>query len=300
MSITAFDPGYVPSPGERPIHARPFGVAAALMIGGGALLVLLASLAFAGKRAGTELITAAADESQAPSIPKLSTKAETGSAGDFKQYAAFDLIAPEFGKEKKSLTSRPLETAGSREDSVTIGQFAANEPYMRLDIRQTAGEKLGSADFFLDITRHATDAGLSVVGRIGKPSPLVTRFGAFEAADIHLIDAAPKGEGERACLAMRLVNSSAYIQISGFACGSAAKPLDRRAMGCIMNRLEYKSNGENKSLDQFFLNAELERGKGCADGGIPADASKSSWLDAHSIAPAAKSDAPAGKHKKKH
>jgi hypothetical protein len=299
MSVTAFDQRYVPSPGGRPIHARPFGVLAALMMGGAAVLVLLASLMMGGKGSVDQPQTAAAEPQAAP-VPKISTQAETAAAGLVKQYAAFDLSAPEFAKEKKALSSRVLEGSDSREDSLTIGQFASNGPYMRLDIRQTAGEKLGSPDFFLDMTRHGSDAGLSVVGRIGQPSPLVTRFGSFEAADIRLTDsAAGKGAGERACLAVRLVNTKAYIQISGLACGAAAKPLDRRAMGCILDRLEYQPNGENKSLDQFFLNAELERGKGCADAGQTPTASKSSWLDAHSMAPPVKSDASPAKHKKK-
>jgi hypothetical protein len=297
MSVTAFDQNYIPQPGERPIYARPLGSIAATMIGAVALVVLGASLLFVGKRPAVEKL--AAVEPRPLPVPTAYTPAPALDAagsigGTVKQYANFDLSAPEFAREKKVYATRQLDQGAGREDSLTLGQFAQGGPFMRLDIRQTAGEKLGNSDFFLDITQHATQSGLSVP-RIGQPGPLASRFGAFEAADIRLSQLAADGPAsERGCLAMRLIDARLSLEIAGFACGSAAKPIDRSAMGCIIDRLDYLSNGVNKALDQFFLNAELERGKGCAGVGAMTPtatkaASKSSWLDPQAITPALKS-----------
>jgi hypothetical protein len=298
MSVTAFDQDYIPQPGERPIYARPLGSIAATMIGAVALVVLGASLLSVGKRpavaklAAVELRPLPVPTAHAPS-PALDVTGSIG--GVVKQFANFDLSAPEFAKEKKSYATRQLDQGAGREDSLTLGQFAQGGAFMRLDIRQTAGEKLGNSDFFLDIAQHATQTGLSVA-RIGQPGPLVSRFGAFETADIRLSPSASDGPAsERGCLAMRLVDARLSLEIAGFACGPAAKPIDRRAMGCILDRLDYLSNGVNKALDQFFLNAELERGKGCAGAGAMTPTatkavSKSSWLDPQAIAPALKSE----------
>jgi len=301
MSVTAFDQDYIPLPGERPIYARQLGSLAATMIGAAALVVLGASLLFVGKRPAVE--EQAAIEPRPLPVPTARALAPALGVtepigGAVKQYANFDMSAPEFAKEKKAYATRQFDQGAGREDSLTLGQFAQGGPFMRLDIRQTAGEKLGNSDFFLDITQHVTQTGLSVA-RIGQPGPLASRFGAFETADIRLSRPASDGPAsERGCLAMRLVDARLSLEIAGFACGSAAKPIDRSAMGCILDRLDYLSNGENKALDQFFLNAELERGKGCAGAGAMTPtatkaASKSSWLDPRAIAPALKSTPPA-------
>ncbi len=85
------------------------------------------------------------------------------------------------------------------------------------------------------------------------------------------------------------------------ACGAPAKPLDRRALGCILDRLDYVPNGENAAFDQFFQAAEQERGTGCAGAGaVPStNAEKNSWLDAHAMPPALKAEPAPPKHVKR-
>jgi len=290
MSFTAFDQPYALRPGTRQIDARPRGALAATMIGGGALFILLVSLLF-GARAPVEDASplAAADTPKTAAasagggaISALNSGSGAGSGAMSKKFASFDLSAPEFAKEPKSFTERLLDTTGGREESVIIGQFAPAGPFMRLDLVLSGGEKIANSDFFLDMTRHATQAGLSAT-RIGQPSPLVTRFGNFEVADIKLTH---DGGEERACLAARFLNGKAPLEMAGLVCGVAARPIDRRTLGCILDRLDYLSNGENKAMDEFFLTAELDRGKGCAGGAaMTPTAAKSSWLDGHAIAP---------------
>ncbi len=294
MSVTGFDQQYILKPGARPLYARPLGNLAAAMIGVAALVFLGASLVLTGDRPPAE----AQNDSEALQALAATAATPAEGASPVKQYAAFDLSAPEFAKEKRSFSSRQLD-GGQREDSLALGQFAAGEPYMRLDIRQSGGEKRGLPDFFLDLTRHAAQAGLSVA-KIGQPTALPTRFGAFEVADIRLSQTASEGAPtERACLAMRLAGAKQPVEIAGLACGAPARPLDRRALGCILDRLDYTPNGDNKTLDGFFLAAEQERGKGCGGTALSPNAAKSSWLDAHSTMPALKSEASPPKHTRK-
>lgn len=313
MSANPFDLEYLPRPGERPIHARSRGSLAATMIGAASVIFLGASLLFVGKRPADDAQAALAPQPlPVPTAHAHAPDDVTGSiGGGGKQNANFDLSSPEFAKEKKSYSARALDQGAGREDSLTLGQFAQGGPYLRLDIRQTSGGKLGSSDFYLDIANHATQAGLSVA-RIGQPGPLVSRFGAFEAADAKL---SQQASGERACFVMRLIDPRQSLEIAGLACGTAANPLDRRAMGCVVDRLDYLSNGVNKPLDQFFLNAELERGKGCAGAGAKTPTAststttptasrseaKSVRLEPRAITPALKSasTAPPVKRKKK-
>jgi hypothetical protein len=297
MSVSGFDRDYVVQPDARPLYARPAGNLAAAMIGVVALLVLGVALIFVKPQPTIEASAANAGQGASADIAQ-----PPGPAVNAKQIAAFDLATPEFVKEKTTLATRRLDGTGGREDNLTLGEFAFGGPYLRLDIRQTSADKRGNPDFFLDITRHAAQAGLAV-GKIGQPSPLASRFGSFETADIRLSQptTGESASPERACLALRLMAGKQPVEIAGVVCGAPAKPIDRRALGCILDRLDYRPNGENVALDQFFLAAEQERGKICGGAGavLSPSAAKSSWLDAHSAPPALKTEPLAPKHTKK-
>ncbi len=297
MSVSGFDRDYAVRPGARPLYARPTGNLAAAMIGVVAVMVLGVAAIFVKPQPTVE---ASADNGGRNDSGDIARAPGPGPAA--KQNAAFDLTAPEFAKETKALSTRRLEGGDGREDSLTLGDFASGGPYLRLDIRETVADKRGNPDFFLDMTRHAAQAGLAVV-KISQLSPLASRFGSFETADIRLSQKAG-GESaptERACLALRLMGAKRSVEIAGVACGAPAKPIDRRALGCILDRLDYSPNGENAAFDQFFLAAEQERGKGCGGAGaaVSPNAEKNSWLDAHSVPPTLKAEPTPPKHTKK-
>ncbi|MGA9825438.1 MAG: hypothetical protein WBQ53_11465 [Methylocystis sp.] len=297
MSVSGFDRDFPVRPGARPLYARPTGNLAAAMIGVVAVTVLGVAAVFFKP---PPPIVASADNggrNDSGDIARAPSPAPTA-----KQNAVFDLTAPEFAKETKVLSSRRLEGGDGREDSLTLGEFTPGGPYLRLDFRETPADKRGNPDFFLDMTRHATQAGLTVV-KISQLSPLASRFGSFETAEIRLSQKT-SGESaatERACLALRLIGGKRSVEIAGVACGAPAKPIDRRALGCILDRLDYLPNGENAAFEQFFLAAAQERGKGCGAAGaaISPNAEKNSWLDAHSVPPALKTEPAPPKHTKK-
>ncbi|CAN2535383.1 hypothetical+protein [Methylocapsa aurea] len=262
LSVSGDDLPY----GSGPLRARPLGNLAASLMGVAALLVLAGSLAFV--RAPQEAATAVAVGAATPPAAVAPVSAPLVRP---ERVAAFRLEAPEIDKEPKS-TFDPLLPSGGRQETHAFGAFDNGRPYLRLDILQPAGEKLGNSDFFLDVARHAAQAGLSVV-RIGQPTPLVTRAGAFEAAEIKLSlregGVAAAAAGERSCLAVRLVNASLSMEIAGIACGAGAKPMDRRAMGCLLDRVYYLPSGENKALARSFPRVE---GQGCLAAAPASDA----------------------------
>jgi hypothetical protein len=277
MSISAFDEIYATYSVTGILRARPLGALAASMIGGAAIIILGASSFFVKPRS-TELADMSAPfEAPAPAVPKApEPTAAQSPAIPPKLFAAFDIAAPDFAKEEKTFSARRRDQGG-RDDIVAIGAFSGRGKFLRLTVQQLVGEKLGNSDFFLDMNRHASQAGLSVV-RIGPPNPLPSRFGAFEAADIRLIPNAAEpqpatGASERSCLAVRLINSSLSLEIAGIACGAGAKPMDRGAMSCILNRLDYLAPGENKGLDEFFVKAEADdQTQSCLSAAAPANA----------------------------
>ena len=255
-----------------PLYARPRGVFAAVGMGAGASLILLVAM-IANRHTGGEPVAVAVAEAPVvhlTPVAKIATKilaAAPGQGGDAQNAAIFDLKAPNFENETKAVSTRDAEGGEGRIDSLSLGKFALNGPFMRLDVHQGLGANETNADFFLDMTRHAAQQGLTVA-RIGQPAAMTTRFGSFETADIRLSQTAGEGAAgeERSCLATRLVDQKLSLEIAGIACGAGTgKSLDRLALACALDNLEYSAAGDNKALNDFFLNAELARGKGCAN-----------------------------------
>jgi hypothetical protein len=267
MSANSFERVYDAASHMGPLRARPEGARAALGMGVGASVILALAALLIRQPPATPSAADAGEAAALETPAKIATKASAGASGlaDAKSIA-FDVDAPEFEHEKKTVATNESSADGTRADSLTIGRFGIGGPFMRVDIHQGVDAKATNPDFFLDMTRHAQQAGLNVV-RIGQRSTLATRFGAFEAADIRLAQPAGEGaaSGERACLATRLVETTIPLEIAGIACGASAKPIDRVSLGCILDKLNYSANSDNKALNDFFLNAELSRGKGCAN-----------------------------------
>ncbi|MBY6240789.1 hypothetical protein [Methylosinus sp. Sm6] len=232
-----------------PLRARPLGSFAASSMGFAALLVL----AGAGLFLRPPALPAIDDFPTATIAPPPPARARASAPVAPK--AAFDLDVPELAKERV-VALEPSRHAGGRQESMTFGGFDAGRFYLRIDILQPTGDKLGNSDFFLDMARHAADAGLSVV-RIAQPIPLSGRAGAFEAADIRLSQR--QGEGpvtERGCTAVRLIDSTLSIEIAGLACGAAGRPVDRRVATCLLDRVFYLPGGKNEGLQKAFAKAD--------------------------------------------
>lgn len=272
MSVAEFDPNdrhYA-----RPLRARPAGARAAIAMGVGATLILLAALVFfpsepriaepndAAKIAPPRVTSASPRKISS----KISIDAVEASALMAKPFSAFDIAAPEFGREKKTIAVRDGENGSGRIDTISIGQFAAGAPFMRVDIHQDIADKEKTSDFFLDMTRHAAQAGLNVA-KIGQPSELIARFGSFETAEIRLSQPASEsvGASERNCLATRFIDEKLALEIAGLACGQPAKPIDRVALGCLLDGINYTASPDKAELNDFFARAAASRSAGCGN-----------------------------------
>lgn len=269
MSVAKFDSN--DSHYARPLRARPAGARTAIGMGVGATFILLAALMNIPREPETaERNGAAKTEPRAAAAPprKISTKvsieAVEASALMAQPFSAFDIAAPEFRREKKTIAARDGENGSGRIDTISIGQFAMGAPFMRVDIHQDIAEKEKAPDFFLDMTRHAAQAGLNVE-KIGQPSELIARFGSFETAEIRLSQPASEGVGasERNCLATRFIDEKLALEIAGLACGQAAKPIDRVALGCLLDRIDYNASPDRPELNAFFTQAAASRSAGC-------------------------------------
>jgi hypothetical protein len=281
MSWTASDEDFSPDPHEI-LRARPLGSLAAAMMGVAAIVVLAAALLFTRSTPTQEAEISAAAPALAQSAP-ASTKSSSIDAEIFaptpsglsvvgKRAPVFDIDSIDLATEKKSHAVRDDGKGEGRQETLSVGAFEDGKLFLRFDFRRLAGEKLVNSDFYLDMARRAAQAGLAVK-RIGPPSPISTRFGPFEAAEIRLSQTgeggAPSGAAERGCLAVRMSSVKAPVEIAGLACGAAAKPIDRRVMSCLLDRLRYVPSGEDKALERLFAGAEPERPQGCFAAAAP-------------------------------
>lgn len=243
-----------------PLRARPLGNLAATLMGVAAILVLMGSLAFVRSPQDVAEIPPAsaklAEERPAPTAPVVETPAR----------AAFDLDDPGLAGLQRLSVSSPTQSGG-RQDTLARGAFDGGKLFLRLDMLQPAGDKIGSSDFFLDMAREAARTGLAVI-RIGRPTQIAARAGAFEAADIRLAPRDGNPAGERSCLALRLVNSKLSMEIAGLGCSGAAETIDRRAMACLLDRLYYLPTGDDRALAKAL--PRPEDGASCLSAPAPA------------------------------
>lgn len=269
MSVAEYDPN--DSHYAGPLRARPAGARAAIGMGAGATFILLAALVIFPREPGTNERKAEAKQApRADAAPtrKISTKvsieAVEASALMAQPFSAFDISAPEFSREKKTIAARDGDNGSGRIDTISIGRFAMGAPFMRVDIHQDIAEKEKASDFFLDMTRHAAQAGLNVA-KISQPSELIAKFGSFETAEIRLSQPESEGVGasERNCLATRFIDEKLALEIAGLACGQAAKPIDRVALGCLLDRIDYTPSPDRPELNAFFKQAAASRSTGC-------------------------------------
>ena len=269
MSVAEFDLN--DSRYAAPLRARPAGARAAIGMGVSATLILLAALVIFPREPETaerKVEAKPAPRAAVAPTPKISAKisidAVEASALMAKPFSAFDIAAPEFSREKKTIAARDGDNGSGRIDTISVGQFAMGAPFMRVDIHQDIAAKEKTSDFFLDMTRHAAQAGLNVE-KISQPSELNVKLGSFETAEIRLSQPASEGVGasERNCLATRFIDGDRALEIAGLACGPAAKPIDRVALGCLLDRIDYTASPDRPDLNSFFARAAASRSVGC-------------------------------------
>ncbi|HRK23316.1 MAG TPA: hypothetical protein PLQ11_00025 [Beijerinckiaceae bacterium] len=108
---------------------------------------------------------------------------------------------------------------------------------------------------FIDLSRRAALTGASIE-RLGTTIGLKTKFGALETAEIAL---SSDGRAARGCLAFRHSTSEAVLDLHGWFCGTADRPVDRAELACLIDRIDLVRAGNDTRLKSYF--AEVERAR---------------------------------------
>jgi len=275
MRASSFDLDFGDVPARGPRRARRAGARAATAMGAAATLFLTLAGFFAEPVAPPPEGRVAVARSAPAPFTKFTTKAsmaeaEPAAATPANPVATFDLIAPGFEREARTVASGPAEGARGRIDRLTVGGFANAAPFVRIDIHHAPLGDAATTDFFLDMSSHARDLGLNV-NRIGQPTPLATRFGAFETAEMRLSQPDAAGVNPRACFAARLLGPDHAVEIAAVVCGGGARPIDRAALACVLDRLDYAPAGDAGAVSEFFAKARtLQTGASAGACALPA------------------------------
>jgi hypothetical protein len=198
-----------------------------------------------------------------------------------RPFELYRIASPDLEEPTSYVAQR--HRGGGRRDTMTFGDPAADTPHVRMTFYRPAEEKALVPSFWVEMARRAADGALSVE-RAATPDHLKSRFGNFEAGDIILSG----GAATRACVGFRIAVPDPDLRISGFACGSRGQPLDRRALGCLIDRIDLVAAGDDKPLSLFFARAEMERQTECFGG---RGAKASNWLSPQVSAPALRASA---------
>jgi hypothetical protein len=195
----------------------------------------------------------------------------------------FEIAGPGLGRLPLSYRARRREGADERQDFLTYGRFGDDAPFLGLSVLRKATPSK-PADFFVDMARLGADQTLSVM-RSALPTLLPTRFGRFVIADVTLA----RANHSVACLGFRLDPAGASpsaVEIGGFACGTSERAMDRALLGCVLDRIDLLSAGDDDTLRNFFVAAEQRRGQECTGSRLLSAGSKGLWLDAEATPPA--------------
>jgi hypothetical protein len=199
-------------------------------------------------------------------------------------------LTSQFGREPTSFVAQRHRDGGGRTDTLTWGSLnsgnsgtatAEPTPYLRLTLHRVGRESADDSSFFIQMVRQAALFGAAVTSS-GVPDALNTRFGTFETADLSLESGQTlSGTALSSCLGFRFASDTPALRISGFACGTPERPVDRQTLACTIDRLDLVLSGEDQELARFFADAETRRDLRCT----PGRNQQANWMDPAASAP---------------
>lgn len=262
-----------------------------------ALALILAGAALVAPDHGSDDPRARPSARAATSFPdpaaEIMTSAGTGSSGAEpapawvrieRPLVSFRLVSPDLDRLARAYEAARHATGGGRDDVLRFGDFATPALHLHLSAYRPGREAAPPSTFFVDLVRRAGEAGLAVA-RSEVAAPLATKFGPVETADARLANHA----GDRLCLAFRMIAPDTGLRLSGWACGTPAKPLDRPRLACLIERFDLLAGAGDKALAAAFARAEQRRSETCTGPHLVATDRKSTWLDAGAALPPLKS-----------
>jgi hypothetical protein len=198
--------------------------------------------------------------------------------------AVFGLEAPDLDRMPLIYTARRAVTGPERDDILRFGKFTdEGSPHLHLSIQRSEAGFAPESRFFVEMARETAQHDLGL-GRMAVAVGMPSKFGVVETADTVVA-----GTGhQRACIAFRHISQVRPLRLSGWWCGTAERPADRKQLTCLIDRLDLLSAGEDRTLRQFFAQAELNRQEGCSVSRLAVSGRKPNWLDADAKIPALK------------
>lgn len=197
--------------------------------------------------------------------------------------ALFGLDSPELDKQPVAYEASRSADGARRLDTLVFGGFDGDRPHLQMRALVDHGEAGVPLPFIIALVREAAERGVSVQ-RSGIASAIATRFGSVETANATLSD----GTVSRPCIAFRKAAAEGPVALSGWWCGSPARPADRQQLTCLIDRLDLVGAGDDKALRAAFSRSEAARQPACAPPRLAASGRKASWLDAEGKAPTLK------------
>jgi hypothetical protein len=252
--------------------------------------------------AGTEVDTAMAPATQGLHAPAAARNAAvTGAIAAGARAAAPDWIAEqprrmgfefrlrEVQGEAVHHAARRERHSGAREEIVTAGRFDGDGPWLVMSLARSSEPP---ARLAVTLARRASERGIALA-RSASPGALATKFGPIEAADITLGGApfsadALRTDGTamgRACIGFRHAPGDVALTITGWFCGTDARPADRAALACLIERVGIAATGDDAALRQHFARAELNRQSACNPAHLHTAGRRTTWLDPTSTLP---------------
>jgi hypothetical protein len=158
---------------------------------------------------------------------------------------------------------------GGRKDIIRWGEPAERPALAELEVYRFGGEPDVRSDPLADLARRMAVRGASAFEAAGV---IDSKFGT-----IGLLRLANTSDGAGACLGFLKGVRTPGLRISGWSCLGVEGPVQRAAVGCMLNRLTLLSTGHDTEMTDLFTSAEQKRtacGAGTAGGsaaGGPAD-----------------------------
>jgi hypothetical protein len=148
------------------------------------------------------------------------------------------------GREAISYQARRRDSDGERRDTLALGDPSASQAFFRVTAR-VMGAASQPTDLFVEMARQAAEVGLAV-DRASTPQRFLSERGPLLISELVL-----EGATQRACLGFRF-DAASSVDLSGMACGAAGKPIERRMLECLIERLRATPAGAAKGLERLL------------------------------------------------
>ncbi|MBV9974175.1 MAG: hypothetical protein JO105_02145 [Hyphomicrobiales bacterium] len=239
------------------LRTRRSSASASLVLFGVALLATCAGVLF---------LLPARGGATMPEEPKIAARDLASVTSEPPQWTSlahpaplFTLVVPELQKTEKIYQAMRSTFGEGREDRLVFGEAAREEaPFAEIAIYRTGSEAGEPVPFFVDLSRHAASAGVSVA-KATPGASIRSKFGEMESAEARLVASSV----ERSCLAFRHAIAGESLRLLGWYCAPAGSASGTMDLACLVERLELSGVTDDKVLREAFAAVQTRR-IGCA------------------------------------